>query len=275
MRLTYRPPYDWPQLLAFLARRTVPGVERIEANRYARTVRAVSSAAVVEVAPAADAGALELSVHGGAASDLPSICSQVRRMFDLDADPARITAVLSRDPLLRGHVARYPGLRIAGTWDVFESGVRAIVGQRISVAAGRVILGRLIERVGEHCGQDSARLDRLFPTAAAVAVANLEGLGLPQARADALRNFASAMRDGAMPRVLTQMRGVGAWTAGYIALRGLGDPDAFPSGDLVLRQQAAPGAAALDRKALEERAETWRPFRGYAAFHLWRAATKT
>jgi AraC family transcriptional regulator of adaptative response / DNA-3-methyladenine glycosylase II len=162
--------------------------------------------------------------------------------------------------------------------------VRAIVGQRVSVAAGRAVLSRLIERAGERCGVDSAGLDRLFPTAAAVATADLEGLGLPEARATALRDFASAMHERAIPfdssssalsQVLLQLRGVGAWTAGYIALRGLGDPDAFPSGDLVLRQQAAPGAAALDKKALEERAEMWRPFRGYAVFHLWRAATET
>ena len=273
LRLTYRPPYDWPQLLAFLARRAITGVEHIEADRYARTVRMASGTAVVEVAPAHDADALELSIRGGEPSDLLPLQSQVRRMFDLAADPTRIAAVLSRDPLLRSHTARYPGLRIAGTWDVFESGVRAIVGQRVSVSAGRTILNRLIERVGERCGQDRAGLDRLFPTASAVATADFEGLGLPQARAAALREFASAVRDGALPQVLTQLRGVGAWTAGYIALRGLGDPDAFPSGDLVLRQQAAGGAVALDQRTLEKRAEMWRPFRGYAVFQLWRAAT--
>jgi AraC family transcriptional regulator, regulatory protein of adaptative response / DNA-3-methyladenine glycosylase II len=283
LHLAYRPPYDWPQLLAFLARRAITGVERIEANRYARTVRTTSGTAVVEVAPALAADALEVRISGGEPSDLLPLCSQVRRMFDLDADPARICAVLGRDPLLRAHIAGYPGLRIAGTWDVLESGVRAIVGQRISVAAGRAILGRLIERVGERCGPDGAGLDRLFPTAAALAAADLEGLGLPRARAAALRNFAGTLNNGAisldtsgsaLAQGLAQISGVGEWTAGYIGLRGVGDPDAFPSGDLLLRRQAASGAAALNNKALEARAEMWRPFRGYAVFHLWRAATR-
>ncbi len=284
LRLTYRPPYDWPQLLNFLARRAITGIERVEADRYARTVRTSGGAGVVEVTPAAAADALELCIRGGEPSDLLPLVSQVRRVFDLAADPARIAAVLGRDPLLGECVARHPGMRLSGAWDFFESGVRAIIAERHGELAARAALARLIELAGEPCAEDKVGLVRLFPTAAAVATAELEHLGLTQVRIAALRSFARGVRDGyirsdtsnsSLLSALQPVPGISPWIAGYIALRGLGDPDAFPSGDPQLRRITARGAAPLNAAALEQRAEGWRPFRGYAVFHLWSMAPDT
>lgn len=255
-------------------------MECVSAAAYARTVRTTSGYAFLQVHPVAGVDALELRLRGAASADLPSLCSLTRRMFDLSADPAKINAALQRDPQLGALVARRPGLRIPGTWDPFESGVRAIVGQQISVAAGRTLLSRLVERAGERLEREEPGLTHLFPTPASLARCSLEDFGVPRARASALQGFARAVRDGVIAfddssarvmRALSELPGVGPWTAGYVALRGLRDPDGFPSGDLILRQQASADTRALTARELNARAELWRPFRGYAVVHLWEA----
>lgn len=281
LRLTYRPPYDWPHLEHFLSRRAIGGVESVAAGAYARAVRTASGHAFLQVKPVAGANALELKIRGGESADLLSVCALVRRMFDLSADPARIVLALQRDPRLGALVARRPGLRIPGTWDPFESGVRAIVGQQISVAAGRTLLTRLVERAGERVAEDTQLLTHLFPTPTALAQSQLEKLGMPRARVSALRSFARAVADGTIDfnesgehvrHALLQLPGVGPWTAGYVALRGLGEPDGFPAGDLILRQQASASATTLSARELNACAQAWRPFRGYAVLHLWQAS---
>jgi len=176
-------------------------------------------------------------------------------------------------------VVRRPGLRIPGTWDLFESGVRAIVGQAVTVEAGRTIVQRLIERAGQRIASDG--LTHLFPTPDSIMAADLQGVGLPRTRAEALRAFARAVQQGAIdPRAATgrlveaisALPGIGAWTAGYIVLRGLGEPDGFPSGDLILKREAGLPSVPLTARELDARAEQWRPFRGYAVLHLWEAA---
>jgi AraC family transcriptional regulator of adaptative response / DNA-3-methyladenine glycosylase II len=283
LRLAYRPPYDWPQVLRFLEKRAIRGVERIEADAYVRTVRTATGSAVLQISPVKATAALELCIRGGESSDLLSLSSMARRMFDLSADPSRIATLLKRDPLMSPLIVERPGLRIPGTWGAFEAGVRAIIGQQISVAAGRTLLTRLVERTGERVAPDEHHLSHLFPTPASVAAADLEALGLPRARAHALLGFARAVRDRVVTfdesgteliRALSALPGVGPWTAGYIALRGLGEPDAFPSADLILRRQAARGDIALTAQELEARAELWRPFRGYAVLHLWEASAQ-
>jgi AraC family transcriptional regulator, regulatory protein of adaptative response / DNA-3-methyladenine glycosylase II len=280
LRLAYRPPYDWQHVYRFLSRRAISGVESVADGTYARAVRTASGHAFLEVRPVAGADALELRIRGGESADLLSLSSLVRRMFDLSADPAKITAALLRDPRLAALVAQRPGLRIPGSWDPFESGVRAIVGQQISVAAGRTLLARLVMRAGEPLADGAHGLTHLFPTPGSLARSNLEDLGIPRARISALQGFARAVRDGAiafnesserMMHALLQLPGVGPWTAGYGALRGLGEPDGFPAGDLILRQQASSSASPLTARELEARAELWRPFRGYAVMHLWEA----
>ncbi|GAC1459030.1 MAG: hypothetical protein PVSMB6_18470 [Steroidobacteraceae bacterium] len=203
-------------------------------------------------------------------------------MFGLDVDPARVLAAFRRDPQLHDLSRRRPGIRIPGTWDPFESGVRAILGQQVTVAAGRTLLTRLAQRLGEPVGGDEWGLRRLFPTPEALAQCSPDDLGVPRARAAALREFARAVRDAVVGfdepgarvmRELLALPGVGPWTAGYVALRGLGDPDGFPAGDLVLRQQASLNGSPLSARELNMRAEAWRPFRGYAVMHLWQATT--
>jgi AraC family transcriptional regulator of adaptative response / DNA-3-methyladenine glycosylase II len=280
IRLPYRPPYDWGHLQRFLARRAVDGVEYVTAGAYARTVRTASGHAVLQVHPVAGVDALELRIRGAGSSDLSPLSRRTHQMFDLSADPAKITAALQRDAQLGALVRRRPGLRIPGTWDPFESGVRAIIGQQISVAAGRTLLTRLAQRAGERLGGEEPGLTHLFPTPESLARCNLNDFGVPRARASALQGFARAVRDGAIAfndsservaRALTGLPGVGPWTAGYVALRGLSDADGFPAGDLILRQQASSHGGALTARELNAQAERWRPFRGYAVVHLWEA----
>lgn len=281
LALAYRPPYDWDHLRNFLARRATPGVERVDEQSYARLIRTDAGHAVIQVQPLPDEDALRLRVRGAPAAALFQIATAARRVFDLAADPALLAGGLQSDPLLRPLLRRRPGIRIPGTWDAFECAVRAVLGQQVTVAAARTLAGRLVERTGEPVATTVAGLDRLFPTPQAIATANLDGLGLTGARIAALEALAVAVIEGRVAfdrpaeEVVAQLRelpGFGEWTAQYIALRALGEPDAFLSADLVVRRMAAGGAAALTAKELDRRAEAWRPWRGYAVMHLWCAA---
>jgi AraC family transcriptional regulator of adaptative response / DNA-3-methyladenine glycosylase II len=299
LRLAYRPPYDWAQVRDFLATRALPGVERVDARGYARTVAAPAGGRSAANQPAggrsADGGhaivcvraleherALELRVRGAAPAALFQLSAAARRTFDLAADPARIALALRGDPLLAPLVDRRPGLRIPGAWDPFECAVRAVLGQQVSVAAGRTLAARVVARVGRRIAGGTDGLTHLFPSPAALAAANLDGLGLTGARARALRALAHAVAEGALDlgapvedvaAGLEALPGLGRWTAQYVALRALGEPDAFPAADLVLRRMAADGGTPLSARALEAHAEAWRPWRGYAVLHLWRAAS--
>jgi AraC family transcriptional regulator of adaptative response / DNA-3-methyladenine glycosylase II len=206
----------------------------------------------------------------------------VRRTFDLAADPARIALAFRSDALLARLVKRRPGLRIPGGWDPFECAVRAVLGQQVSVAAARTLAARLVARVGRPIASAEDGLTHLFPTPADLATADLDGLGLTKVRICALKALAGAVADGDVAfhdpvehatAALAALPGIGAWTAQYVALRALNEPDAFPASDLVLRRMAAVNRTPLAVRALEALAETWRPWRGYAAMHLWRSAT--
>jgi len=283
LRLAFRPPYDWPQVRDFLATRAVPGVERVDARGYARTVAAAGGGhTFVCVRALEDEHALELRVRGAEPAALFQLSSTARRAFDLAADPARIARAFRSDPLLGPLVRLRPGLRIPGAWDPFECAVRAVLGQQVSVAAGRTLAARLVSRVGRRIAADGDGLTHLFPAPEALAVADLDGLGLTSARVGALRALAQATTEGALDltapveevtAALVALPGLGDWTAQYVALRALGEPDAFPAADLVLRRAAAAGGAPLTARALASRAEVWRPWRGYAVLHLWRAAS--
>jgi AraC family transcriptional regulator of adaptative response / DNA-3-methyladenine glycosylase II len=211
----------------------------------------------------------------------------VRRWFDLDADVDAIDWHLSRDPLLAPLVAALPGLRVPGAWDPFELAVRAIVGQQISVAGARTIAGRLVERAGDRLPTPHGEVIALFPHPEQLASADLDAIGMPGARVRSIVALAAAVADD--PSLLTptadldadvarlrSLPGVGEWTAQYIALRGLRHADAFPASDLgILRALAGPdGRRPTPAEALA-RAEPWRPYRAYAAQHLWSAAAAT
>jgi AraC family transcriptional regulator, regulatory protein of adaptative response / DNA-3-methyladenine glycosylase II len=284
LQLAYRPPYDFARLCDFLAARAVSGVERVDARGYARTVVCESGPALISVRADPGAHALELRIRGAPPAAVPELSSLAQRAFDLAAEPQRIALALRADRLLGPLVRKRPGLRIPGTWDPFECAVRAVLGQQVSVAAARTLAARLVERAGTALPGGSDGLTHLFPTAAALAVANLEALGLTQSRAATLRALARAVLEGridfsAAPQVvmaaLQTVPGIGPWTAHYVALRALGERDAFPAGDLVLRRMAAARAGSvLPARELEARAREWQPWRSYAAIHLWRAASE-
>jgi AraC family transcriptional regulator of adaptative response / DNA-3-methyladenine glycosylase II len=277
LRLAYRPPYDWGYMQSFLAANAISGVEVVTADHYSRAAPTPSGYAVLQIRPVAHAHALEVGIKRAMPAELPALLSSVRRMFDLTADPTRIAAAMHYDRLLQPLLDRRPGLRIPGTWNAFECSVCAIVGQRGSIA-GRGFLKRLVERFGKPIDALGADVHYLFPTAAVLADANLDDLGLSRPRCEALRQLARGVCDKRIrfdataeeiSRMLCELPGVGRWTAGYVELRGLGEPDAFPFGDLLLRRLASTGSKPLTAMALEERVEGWRPFRGYAVFHLW------
>jgi AraC family transcriptional regulator, regulatory protein of adaptative response / DNA-3-methyladenine glycosylase II len=280
LRLPYREPFDWEALLGFLAARAIPRVEEVRDGTYRRTVRTERGAGLLAVRPSGGRS-LEVSLPEQFAPRLLPIAARLERLFDLRADPATIAKDLSRDPLLSTLVARRPGLRIPGAWDPFETAVRAVLGQQVSVRGAVTLASRLVDRFGEGIpGLPAAGPCRLFPEPAALASADVEAIGVPGVRAGAVRGLAARVRDGAvdlsgsrgaeaLEQELTAIAGIGAWTARYLSLRLLGEPDAFPDGDLALlralrRLGEDPGPAGLSR-----RAEAWRPWRAYATLHLW------
>lgn len=277
LRLSFRPPYDWAQVCGFLAARAVPGVERVDNRGYARTVALGETHGVICVRPADGEHALELQAWGTTPASLLQLSSKVRRAFDLSADPARTVVAFGSDPLLGPRAKRRPGVRVVGAWDGFECAVRAVLGQQVSVAAARTLAGRLVRACGTPVAQ-SEDLCFLFPTPEQVAEARLDQIGLTTARARTLRTLATAVRDGEVhfgPQDLDEfvgrmceLEGIGAWTAHYVAMRALGEPDAFPASDLVLIKSAGVRTAA----ELSRRAEAWRPWRAYAAMYLWQGA---
>jgi AraC family transcriptional regulator of adaptative response / DNA-3-methyladenine glycosylase II len=283
LKLAYRPPLDWPSLIQFLQARAIPGVESVRADRYRRTVRIGRTTGILEVQPVADAPHLLLQVPPGLSKSLMQISERVRTMFDLRADPLEISGHLAQDKRLAERVQGYPGLRLPGAWDGFELAVRAILGQQVSLKAANTLAGRLVKAYGEPLQTVAeAELAYLFPCPERLVDANLADIGLMPRRAEAIRELARAVKDGTLAfgtavgleeaiERLTALPGVGAWTAHYIAMRALGEPDAFPAGDLGLRRAAAENKGELLTEAqLWRRAEPWRPWRAYAAMVLWR-----
>jgi AraC family transcriptional regulator of adaptative response / DNA-3-methyladenine glycosylase II len=283
LRLAYRPPYHWNQVHDFLAMRALPGVERVDVRGYARTVALSTGHAIVCVRPLESEDALELRVRGAPPASLFQLSSAARRTFDLAADPAAIALAFKSDPLLSPLVHNRPGLRIPGAWDPFECAVRAVLGQQVSVAAGRTLAARLVARAGQELATGTEGLTHLFPSPGALEAANLDGLGITGARIRALKEMARAVMDGRLDftlpatevaAALALLPGFGDWTAQYVSLRALGEPDAFLSGDLVLRRVAGVDGSPLTARLLEARAEAWRPWRGYAVLHLWHLAAQ-
>lgn len=280
--LAARPPFDGAAVLAFLAARAVPGVAAVAGGVYRRTVACGGQRGVLAVRPAP--GGVRLDVPLALARCLPDVVARTRRLFDLGADPAGVAAHLGADPLLAPLVRARPGLRVPGAWDGFETAVRAVLGQQVSVQAATTLAGRVAARFGTPLGEAAAGdLRYLFPAPAALREAPLEAVGLPGRRAEAVRALAAAVDDGrldlthgpgldAAVAALTALPGIGPWTVHYIAMRALGEPDAFPDGDLVLRRMAG-GGTPLTPVRLRRLARGWAPWRAYAALHLWAAAS--
>jgi AraC family transcriptional regulator of adaptative response / DNA-3-methyladenine glycosylase II len=318
LRLPYRPPFDAAGLLAFLGARAVGGVEEVDIGTYRRTLRLPRGPATVmlDLAAGAEPGPERPGAHGardlrGTAAgardtgpprvsrrathvvatlrlsdprDLAPAVARLRRLLDLDADPAAVDVVLAADPALAPSVAAVPGIRLPGTVDPAETAVRAVLGQQVSVAAARTTATRLATALGERLAPTLAGEgpDLLFPTAATVAEHGAEVLTGPARRTATVLGLAAALaggleldagRDPAAFRAdLTALPGIGPWTAGYLAMRVLGDPDELLPGDLAVRR----GATALGIHDLLDHSTRWAPWRSYAALHLWRAgATQT
>jgi AraC family transcriptional regulator of adaptative response / DNA-3-methyladenine glycosylase II len=283
VRLRYRAPYAWPAMLSFFRARAISGVEQVDERVYRRTVQQDGTLGTLEVAHLPEVDSLAATIRIPDVRALPKIVARIRTVFDLDADVSAIGAHLARDPLLAPLVAARPGLRSPGGWDGFELAMRAVLGQQISVEAARRLLGQLARSCGTPVpvrnGGDAA-LHLAFPTAAQVASADLSALGIPGARKQALAAIArAALADPVLfepldtiEETVARLRaipGVGDWTAHYIALRAAREPDAFPASDVGLLR----GAAAPNPRSLEAQAERWRPWRGYAAQHLWAAGS--
>ena len=267
-------------MVGYLAARAIQGVEHVSTAAYRRTITVDGDPGVLEIAPGGD-GWLTVRAHSGHSEGVAHIAQQARHIFNLDADLHAANRHLAVDPVLGPLVAARPGLRVPGTWDAYELGVRAIIGQQVSVAGAGTIAARLVLRHGTPVpGIERFGLSHTFPAPATLARADLSGIGLTSARTRAIQNFASAVRDGTVGldrgmscegivASLVAIAGLGHWTAHYIALR-MGKADAFPSTDLGLRRALARLTSdATTPAALAQRAERWRPWRAQAAIHLW------
>ena len=276
LRLACREPFDAAGLLGFLAARAIPGVEQVTGTGYTRTVRTPAGPGVIELVPRPGQGEVLLRARLREPAVPSQLVAACRLLLDADADPVAIDAALAADAVLAPLVRARPGLRVPGAYDGFELAVRAVLGQQVSVGAARTFAGRVAAQHG-HRGPPSSGppgLAVLFPGPAELAHADLSGLGLTTGRQRTLRALAAAaaagrlnLDPGADPAEtaarLAELPGIGPWTVGYIMLRSGARPDSFPPGDLGLRRALArlggtPGQAAR-----------WRPWRGYAAIHLW------
>jgi len=287
LKLRYRPPYDWDAMLAFLAARAIPGLELVEEGAYARVVEIDGALGSVRAAQTPGENALQVQVRFPRLSALPAIIARVRRVFDLAADPQAINEHLAKDPALAPLVAARPGLRAPGGWDGFELAVRAVLGQQVTVGAAIGLAGKLVEAYGDPVAVSvtgDARLNRAFPRPEKLASGDLALPPMPGARRKALAGLAAAVAADpgllglgrSLEDAVVQLKalpGVGEWTAQYIALRGMREPDAFPAADVGLMRALADAEGVRPTAAeLLERAERWRPWRAYAAQHLWTAA---
>ena len=274
-RLRFRPPYHWNGMMAFLGARATPGIEVVAGDCYRRSIALGANHGDLEVSFDEANQSLLLRVRFGDPRSLFLITERVRSMFDVNADWWAIVKCLRADPALARRLEAAPGLRVPGCWSGFELAIRAILGQQVTVKGATVLAGRLVKELGQQHAAGPG-LTHLFPTAKALAEADLRSIGLPRARAETLRVLAQRVRDGiisfegvvdieGLMTRLEEIPGIGPWTAQYVAMRALGEPDAFPTGDLgLLRALKLEGAGAL-----EKRATAWRPWRAYAAMYLW------
>ncbi|HEX2140072.1 MAG TPA: AlkA N-terminal domain-containing protein [Woeseiaceae bacterium] len=273
LRLPYRPPFDWSGMLEFFGQRATPGVESVEGNTYRRAVAIDGRHAVLQVAPAERDGFLALTIDGIATESLFELVQRAREVFDLDAPVADIGETLGRDPALHRLLARHAGIRVPGCWSGFEITVRAILGQQVSVKGATTVAGRIAERYGEPLklpgGAPGDRLSRIFPAPERLLRARFAKLGLVRSRADTIRRVAAAVLDGDLRfdaaqdpdefcRALCRIKGIGDWTAQYVAMRALKYPDAWPATDLGLLK-ALRHPERMKPAELAGRAESWRP----------------
>lgn len=282
LRLAYRPPLAWQRLLDFLAIRAIAGVEAVSGNAYYRTIDIDGHRGWLKVEPLAGTDTLLVTLPTTLTPVLMNVLARLRHLFDLDANPLVIAGQLSTDPRLAPLIAAQPGLRVPGAWDGFELAVRAVLGQQVSVRGASTLAARLSQEFGEPATTPHEAIIRFSPGAKALSGATPEQIatiGLPLKRATTLHALARAvaagelrLRAGADPAAtmerLKGIVGIGDWTAQYIVMRALRWPDAFPAGDLGLRKALGDNGPMREGELLRL-AETWRPWRAYAAVYLW------
>jgi len=284
LRLPYRPPLDWSALCSWLRIRAVPGIAETSGRTYRRTLRLPRGAAIVSLEPVD--GHIQCTLKLESMSDLTSAVRQCRRLLDLDADPLSVVEVLSKDRHLSPVVRRRPGLRAPGAVDGVELAIQAVLGQQVSLAAARTLTARLMTAHGDVIKIADPTLTHLFPAADAIAAADLSRLGVPQTRRATLQALAVAVARGRLTldpgadraetyHQLLSLPGIGEWTAGYILMRALGDPDTFLAGDLGIRKAGARLGLGSSSRAMSEHAAAWRPWRTYATHQLWATLTPT
>lgn len=282
--LPYRPPYDWDAMIQFLKVRAVEGVERVTNESYSRLIEIGTKTGWVTITHVPTQSALRVVVRFPELSALPQIITRIRRMFDLSADPNAIAAALSCDPTLAPLVAARPGLRLPGGWDGFEIAARAVLGQQITLKAATRLAAKITAAAGTRIdiSIDRSGLTHAFPRPEQISAAVLVNLGIPASRATSLAALADAAAGDARlfdPRRnledavahLCKLPGVGEWTAQYIAMRALGETDAFLAGDVAIQRSMAASGHRPTASELLIRAESWRPWRAYAVLHLWTA----
>lgn len=290
LRLAHRAPYDHAALLAFFRGHQVREIEEVVDGAYRRVLDLPNGPATVELTPRDTFTQCVLRL--GDVRDLPAAVASCRRILDADSDPIAVHDALRADPLLGPLITRRPGLRVPGAADAAELAFRTVVGQQVSVAGATTLTSRLVTALGRPLPTPDGVLTHAFPRPDAIANADLSGLGMTNARQRTLHDLAGALVDGSVSldigvdrraavESLQRLRGIGPWTADYVAMRGLSDPDVFLGGDLVLRRAldalsddlpARPGpdaVAPITERASNERATAWRPWRSYAVMHLW------
>ncbi|HET9848263.1 MAG TPA: AlkA N-terminal domain-containing protein [Candidatus Dormibacteraeota bacterium] len=278
LRLPYRPPLDWPSLLSWLSARTLRGVSETTDTAYRRTLRLPTGAGIVALEPVDSHIRCTLQLE--ALADLTSAVRQCRRLLDLDADPLSVSEVLGMDRHLKALVRKRPGLRAPGAVDGTELALQAVLGQQVALGAARTFTTRLVTAHGDVIKIGDPSLTHLFPTAERLADADLTSLGIPAARQSTVHNLARAIASGTLSldpgadrvdvhRKLLAIPGIGEWTAGYIVMRALGDPDTFLPTDLGVKRAAARVGLDGSTRGLTEQASGWQPWRSYATHHLW------
>jgi DNA-3-methyladenine glycosylase II len=281
--LAFQPPYDWSAMLGFLSARAITGMEEVVGDVYSRSIGLNGVHGTLAIGPAT-ADSLELTLDFPDISAVPEIVARLRRMFDLDADLITMQRHLVVDPLLAPLIAERPGLRVPGTWDGLELAIRAVLGQQITVGAAIKLAGKLVAQYGAPLISPRGGLTHVFPEAAVLAAADLATLGMPKSRGRTLSGVAQALlddpllfepgRQGGVARLLA-LYGIGNWTAQYIALRQLREMDGLPNGDVgLINALAALEGGPVTARQLLERAEGWRPYRGYAAQLLWSSLSR-
>jgi AraC family transcriptional regulator of adaptative response / DNA-3-methyladenine glycosylase II len=286
--LPYQPPYDWEAMLRFLGTRAIEGVETVRDDCYSRLIEMNGAVGAIRVSHLPAQSSLRATIRPPTLSSLPSIVARLRRQFDLSAEPHAIAKSLFRDPMLAPLVAVRPGLRLPGAWDAFEIAIRAVLGQQITVKAASRLAARLVSELGTPVDSSMATdgLTHTFPRVEDFCLDSLAKMGMPRSRMETLVAMADAFRADVRlfePRrdlaesimALRAIRGVGEWTAQYIALRAMGESDAFLAGDVALQRLLADGERRPSAKQLLEQAESWRPWRGYAVMHLWAADSES